>query len=141
MKQKWFNLLLLTGMLVIQSCLQPKEEIPCPAIMIQPGVRLKVLDRITQQNLISKVDSFEIKNESQSLFVIPDFSDSSIFVALNGDSLETFYFRIKPATKTDTIQVYSHTFVKPDDPCKNPVYELDSLIQNGNRNNSNSIYY
>lgn len=109
--------------------------------MIQPGIRLKVLDRITQQNLIAKVDSFEIKRDYQSLFVIPDFSDSSIFVALNGDSLETLYFRIKPATKTDTIQVYSHTFVKQDDPCKNPVYESDSLIQNGKRNYSNHIYY
>lgn len=136
------HFLFLTGMFLWTSCsLDQNQGQPCPAIMIQPGVRLKVLDKNGHQNLIAKSDSFEIRNATEPILFIPDIQDSSIFVALNGNPVEEFYFRIKPRTTFDTILVHARTYEKQDDPCKTPVYEIDSMFHNGSKLNSTNLYY
>lgn len=132
----WLMVALLTN-----ACKENDKQIPCPAIMVQPGVRFKILDSASRQNLIYKADSFEWSNKNGNVFFIPDLSDSSIFVETKGDSVETCFFRIKPSTQTDTLRIYARLYEKPDDPCKTMIYQTDSITQNGKRINSNTIFY
>jgi len=131
------------GMILTTGFSCRKENKPCLADIIQPGVNVTVREQSSQKNLAVYYDSIEIKNYAGNIqFSYVNQTDSSLFITMDDLVHPVLYFRIKPSTYIDTLFVHLHQVPWNDGSCSGTQLITDSVFCNGLKlNNTNTFNY
>ena len=134
------NWLYLLGLTMILSC--KTNDKPCLAMSQVWGVTMEGYDPTTYNNLLQQYDSFDVRfSTGENVTIIPNFSNGNFFLQTQNKLNPIIYFRVKPSTNIDTINIYGRLTNWSDGSCSGNIYSVDSLLYNGNSLYSYYAFY